>query len=344
MDYKEFFKNIKTGNLDNVYMVCGDEDYLLEKSIKLLKSDYKGNGFSDMNVNIFDTDSLDGRKVVESINMMPFMSDKKLVIIKSDNIFNKTNNEFKNIEEDIIKYIKNPLNSTIFIIVSKKIDKRTKIYKAFKKHSSVIELNKLDYKTLKTYVSNKINKEGKNIDIESLEFLLESFNYLNRDSKENLYGVNNELNKLIAYSNSINNKNINIEIIETILTLNIENDVFKLIDSLNNKNFKKSYERLNDLLNKGEPTLLIMVSIANHMKNLYKIKVLTEQGYSPKAIKEKTKLHPFVIKKGIVQSKNYSINNLTQNIDFILELDYKLKKGILEENLIPTLIIEKLCK
>ena len=63
--------------------------------------------------------------------------------------------------------------------------------------------------------------------------------------------------------------------------------------------------------------------------NLLTVKSLQNMNFQD--LKEKSGLHPFVIKKAVNQAKNFNLHELKRCITLCQELDIDLKKGKIDE-------------
>ena len=78
-----------------------------------------------------------------------------------------------------------------------------------------------------------------------------------------------------------------------------------------------------------------------HFRNLLLVKDYRSQGYDENQIKEKTKLHPFVIKKSVRQAERFSIQQLTAAMERLLLIEVELKSTTSSgEELLEQFVIE----
>ncbi|MDO5044261.1 MAG: DNA polymerase III subunit delta [Coriobacteriia bacterium] len=118
------------------YLIVGDDELRQQKALEKLKS-YIPEKAQDFDLNRFDaTEALDIDELSASLNAFPLMADKRLVIIEHGEKLSKE------IQEALIVYLKNPLETTILALASLKLAKNTRLYKAFQaiSASSIVEL------------------------------------------------------------------------------------------------------------------------------------------------------------------------------------------------------------
>ena len=134
------------------------------------------------------------------------------------------------------------------------------------------------------------------------------------------------------------------EIIDQLSHKKVENDIFKLIDYIGQKNSSDAMKILNDMLYEGESVFGIFSMIARQFKVIMQVRQLQIQGHSSKGIAERLKLHPFVVGKALKQTKNFSDEIIIDILNSILESDFKIKNGLVRDTLSIEMLISKYCK
>ena len=69
--------------------------------------------------------------------------------------------------------------------------------------------------------------------------------------------------------------------------------------------------------------------ISKHITNLILVKSMQDMEFNE--IKERTGLHPFVLRKALHQSKKFSQNELKEAAKLCQQLDIDLKRGRIDE-------------
>ena len=126
----ELKKNLKQGNLDNVYLVTGQEQVFIEdiqKSFKEIMTPEE----RDMNFSNFDLEEVSLADVINEAISAPFFGERRLVF--AQNPYFLTAERVKNAVDQntdlLLKYIQNPTPSTILVIFAtyEKLDARKKL-------------------------------------------------------------------------------------------------------------------------------------------------------------------------------------------------------------------------
>ena len=142
--------------------------------------------------------------------------------------------------------------------------------------------------------------------------------------------VINEIRKLIEFAGS--NGTITKEDVDKLSTKQMEAVIFDLTDRLGNKQVEKALEILDTLIYNKEPHQKILITLYNHFKKLYLLK-LYENESSNLDVVEVLGLKPnqtFLVskyKKQITYFNEKEINNI---INEFIDLDYKYKNGLMD--------------
>ena len=123
----------------------------------------------------------------------------------------------------------------------------------------------------------------------------------------------------------------------------LDSNIFDLTDNLGKKNIQKSLDILNDLLYQKEPIQKILITLYNHFKKLYIIK-LAERYKKDIAIALNLKPNQtFLINKYKTQSRYFSEDEIRNIIDEMINLDSSYKVGLIDVNIGLEAILCRYC-
>ena len=84
-------KEIQAGAVHPVYLLCGEEDYLIEESLKkMLGMLLDDPSTRDFNLDFFDGVTVSIRDVLSAVEVYPMMSDWRVVVVRESTVFQKT--------------------------------------------------------------------------------------------------------------------------------------------------------------------------------------------------------------------------------------------------------------
>ena len=343
MNYKDIINDIKNRNIKNTYLFYGKEYYLIENAIKEIKSSLN-DGMIDFNLDIIDGREIALDQLISSIETLPFMDDRKIVILKDFELLKGKKKNFSDEDEKYFtEYIDNiPQTTTLVFIVYGDIDKRKSLVKKISKNGIVFNCDKLSDMDLFKWVKKKFDNKNVLIDNAQIMYFIESTGYKDKNNEYTLSDIDNEIRKISSFAGS--DTKVTNEIIDRLSQKKIENDIFKLIDYIGDKNSQNAIKILNDMINEGESVLGIFAMINRQFKIVLQVKELLNKGLNNKAISDKLKLSLFIVNKSIKISRNFTESMIIDMLNYILESDYKIKKGLMRDTLAIEMLVSKYCQ
>lgn len=317
--------------LPNCLLLYGDEEYFMDYSVKYIKNKYIDKSYEDMNYAEFEKlDSL--KDFFEFADTFPFMSEKKLCLLKEAGFFTSTGSLDKKEEEKLLKYIDgNEDCITIFVIKDGKPDSRKKIVKKLKDNKAVFEFTRLNEGELTKYITDEFKKNSFKISMSDANYMANNTGYLDYESSVSLYHVNNEISKIMSHNNE--KKNITTSDLELLMVKSVESSIFRLVDCICENNKKKSFEILDEMLLNNTPEQFIIHMITRQYRMLYQYVILQKKGYTFNEIINKMKIKNFVASKLDKQSKNLKMETIEYYMRRFLEIDRKIKAGEIDSRI-----------
>lgn len=294
--------------MDN-YLILTNDKITLEDVISKIKNK---NNLTNDSVIRFDLQENTVDQVIEELNTYSFLVDKKIVVVSSTETILNDKKSIKD-EEKLLKYIDNINSLNSLILIASKIDERKKLVKSIKAKFIVVNNN------ISIIDKIKASLEDYNMDIKTINYLIK---YLNNDNER----IINELEKLKMYK--LDTKTITIDDINTISIKEFDENIFSLINAINDKNIKKAFEIYNDLIERGEEMLKIVISVTDHFRLLYTVKVLVNDKKSSDTITSMLGIHPYRVKLAIENSYKFSFEELKKYLKQLGNIDINIKTGV----------------
>lgn len=343
MDYKDIIKKMKDRNFEQMYLFYGREYYLIENALKVFKESLN-EGMIDFNL-----DTIDGKEtvldtIISSIETLPFMDDRKIVIIKDFELLKGKKKNFNDSDEKyFIDHLDNIPETTVLVFaVYGEIDKRKSLVKKISKNGVVYNCDKLSDMDLFKWVKKKFDSNNVIIDNSQVMYFIDQEGYRDKTSEKTLSDLENEIKKISSFVGKENT--VTKEVIDKLSQKKVENDIFKLIDYIGEKNSSNAIRILNDMIHEGESVLGIFAMIVKQFKVVMQVRQLQVEGYTTKVISEKIKVHPFVAGKALKQANNFSDDIIVDMLNYILESDYKIKNGLVRDTLAIEMLVTKYCQ
>lgn len=290
-----------------IYVFLGNEINIIKKKIDSLIDELKID-----NVIKYDYDSVSVDDILNEINYVDLFNEKKLLIVS-----NFTFKKMKDKEEKALSNYINHMNDNVIILkcIDEKLDNKKELIKLVNDKCKVIELKKMDYKTLHEYVTKIFSDNNKRITYNQIKNIL-SLCENDTDS------VLNEVNKLLLYK--MDSDTITDEDIENVISKNSEKEMFKLNDAVMAHNIPNMLESTKTLVSSGVDEVVIIDYLSKQFRTLYQIKVMSKDT-GIQTITSRLSLNPFVTKKMLDVVGKFSEEKLLNIIYKLSDADISIK-------------------
>ena len=299
----------------SIFLFHGPNNFQTYQKLKFWKEGFIKK-FGNDALEVIEGKELMQTDFLTNIQALPFLTEKRLIIIK-DFLQEKNKDEHKLIAENL----DNAHESCLVIFYeTSAVEKSNPVYKKISKIGEVHELHDLKPIEINRWIQEKAKAENINIDFSAS-------NYLNQHCGTNLWTLNNELQKLKSFCL---NEKVTQEAINALCTPSLSSSIFKLIDFIAEKNYKKALQSLEILHENNEDPIKIFFMIVRNFRILIQVLEMLQKGENQITITKKLNQHPFVIQKTIAQSRNFKIQEVQKIYEKLLEIDIKTKTGVIK--------------
>jgi len=326
LNYEDMLNLIKQENAYPIYLLYGEENYLKEDILKKLRHRLIDSAYRELNYKIFYGDKLSIKELITDLETLPLMSKNKLVVIKEAEKINQ------NDEKKLVNYfnklsLKN--NFSTLIIIYKEGRPNKELITAIKRIGVVANFSNADKAKLPLWIKSKFSQSNKKITKEAL-FYLQSI------VSSDLARLFNEIEKIDIFTK--NHKTIEKEDIMITIGGSESVNIFKVLDSIGDKDIKNAVEGLVKLNQSDLHYLSIFAMIYRQIKLIFQIKLLLESGFHSKEIEKELKLNYFVVEKIIKQSEKYTFKEICKSYELLNIADLEFKDSQKE----PKIVLEEL--
>ena len=326
MTVEDLEQELKQGNLNSLYLLYGEEEFLLDTCVKKIKKNF---GEMLLGINFIQIDEANIDTLISEIQTPAFGFNKKLIIAKKTGLFKKQKKgtiKDNSIDNKIAKYIDENIeiikDSIVIVFIEEEADNNS-LFKTIEKNGVVCNFEKLKPAVISTRLKAICNAYKVKIDSNTMQMFIETCG-------TNMQVLINEIRKLIEYAGengTITNDTINLLCIKELETV-----IFNLTDDLGKKNINSALDTLHDLLYNKEPIQKILITLYNHFKKIYITSLALE---SNKGIVESLNLKPnqmFLANKYKMQAGYFNKKTLRTILQELIDLDYNYKQGNIDIN------------
>jgi len=288
--------------------LTGPNSYLIQTELHKIRNDFVSK-FGDVGLEQLDGDEATAERLIEAVQSLAFLAPKKLVVLRNPS----THKSFTESIETILSGV--PETSDI-IIIEPKFDKRSSYYKVLKTKTEFKEYTELDRVKLNNWIVQYAKERKGQISLNDAHYLVERVG-------QNQQLLASEINKLLTFSQSIDQTNIDL-----LTDQAPQGSIFELLDAAFSGRQKRAislYRQQRAL--KTEPQQIIaMIAWQLHVLAL----VVTAGNRSSNEIAREAHLNPFVVQKTMHLAKNLSLVQVKGLVARALDLDIKLKSQTID--------------
>ncbi len=290
--------------MSSVITLNGENIFELEQALREYTNDFiKREG--DFSIERINAEDSEFSRLHDAIHGVPFLADKKLIILKGLSKNKKMLENFEHILTDV------PDSSEV-VLIEPKLDKRSAYYKYVKSKTDFRLYDRRNTQQLSGWLVSFAKAEGGTISTHDATYLIARVG-------ENQLVLKNEIQKLILFDERITEKTIDILTEQT-----PQSTIFNLLETAfagDRDQVFALYREQRDL--KVEPSQII----AMLTWQLYILSLLKTAGQrTPDQIAHEAKLNPYVIRKSLAIARRLTLSNVKQLIHDLVVVDTKLKR------------------
>ena len=316
---------------DLIYLFTGTSEVFIKNRMnRIIQS------FQKLEINIikYDMDSTSLSRVLEDIVTVPFLEDLKIIIIKNPKFLTKAQDSSKEDIKAFIKYLKNPIDTTILFIDATNcvIHQANEIYKTLRNVARIIDYPDPEEIEIKGWIVRSFDANNIDIKDDALNILM---SYIGDDQPR----LSQEIEKLTSYVGK--GGTIYAKDIKELVPKDISNEIYNLIKSIVNHDIDSTYQIYNNLASNTKDTLTIFSMIANKFRELISTYKLLKFGYSQSDIAKFYNVSNGKAYYIVQEAKSFQQDDLEK---YIAELDYQIKSGKLDKTIGLELLLLKMPK
>lgn len=331
LKYPDLISSLKQGKILPLYLFFGGEEFLIQEAIDLIISKVVDPGARDFNFNVLYGRDMSASEIVNLCQTLPFMSQKRLVIVKDLDALKAAD------LEELLPYLGDPSPSTCLVMVSNqgKYEKKA-VISAVEAHGAVTRFFPLLDRDIVSWIEGWAKARGLSLQRDAAQYLWQTIG-------NDLQKIGNELEKVEIYIKE--KKTVSFEDVKAVVGDFREYTSFDLVAAVGAKNRGKAFLILTRLLQEGEAALGLLGSIAWNFRRLLQAKAMEASGMGADDIMKK--LRPPVIFHQVAQfksqMKSYSLEELREVFAIMLETDKVLKSSGLSGKLVLERMILQVC-
>ena len=321
-------KTSKAKKYQPIYVIAGKDTPLVnDQCQKLLDQLIEP---QQRQTSLFNPDlaSISITEILDELRTLPFLADKRIVLLKNSDKFISKN------RETLEKYFDDPCGTGILILTANSFPSNTKLAKKLKKIGKLISISE----TKAWQIPDKLTKYArdvydKNLTTQAAEFLIE----ISSDQLSQLYG---EIDKLAIFAND--QKQITIKHIESLIGHNRLFNVFNVIDACLTGNTAQAIDKLRRMFEADKTTEYKFIgAFAFHFRRMFNAKAMLDKGYSQSDVVSRLRI--WGNKNALfAQLRKVTLKQVADGLKQLCETDYAIKTGQTKPKIAAEQLVYKL--
>lgn len=317
LDYTQEVKKLKSEGPKRLYLLRGEEDYLREQFLSVLKTVCLPDGEDDFSYKRLDGEELEYSQFEGAVDSLPFMTERTFVEVRNADVNKLKDGElFLKLLGDIPDYC-----TVAFILdADYELDRRLKFTKGFVELAYDMSFSTQSRSLLFNWISRRFAAAGKRIDFEAVERLI----FVSGSLMNQLIP---EIEKIAAYTKG---DCVTCAEVDAVAHHIPEADVFAMTGHVAKKEYNIAAGMLSELIsgNDDNEPIMILALLGAQMRKLYAAKLALEEGLGIQYVMSTCNMRFESFARQLVeQSRAFSFSQLRRAIELCAEADYKMKSS-----------------
>lgn len=318
--YYTLERALKAGPPARVYMLRGDEDYLRDQYLGVLRDMCVPEGLDSFNYRRINGPKLDLRELSEAVESMPFMGERTLIEVRDFDV-NKTSDydgaAFAALLADI------PAWATLVFIFAPEYapDGRIGPVKAIRKYGVDAQFMPQEGDQLIRWVLKHFDQEGKQCPRDVAEHLLYVCGSL----------MNTLLPEIVKIAGVAKGESITKQDIDAVAERRPDTKVYEMTDMIGEHDYDRAARKLAELLDdKSQSAAGLLYMISEQMRRLYCAKLAPRGAASRSYMLEcfpELASRSFLIPKLLQTANRYSLPRLSRAVALCAECEFSMRNG-----------------
>lgn len=318
IESQKFYKDLESGLVQPLYLIIGEEPFLLKQAYNFLKGTLLEAHDLDFNFQVFHGGDLDIEALRDSLQMLPMMAARRFVVLKEAE-------EMKDSDwEALAPFFAKPVESTVFALFASRLDKRKKSIKALYETGAVLEFKKPFENQIPSWIRYIAQ-------IHQIEIEDEAIHEIHRRVGSHLLEIESALRNLKDFVGE--QRRLTLLDVESALSRTREESVFDLVASLGHGDRVKSLELLVSLMDQGQNEIGLISLLARHFRLLFQLKRHQAQGLHGARLAQALQVPPYFLNQYLEQSRVWSEAQIEQIFLILSETDRALKSSPLSAHI-----------
>ncbi|HOZ46823.1 MAG TPA: DNA polymerase III subunit delta [Candidatus Hydrogenedentes bacterium] len=295
------------------------EPVLAERAIERLVARFVEPSMKDLVYGSFYADEADAADIVLEAQTLPFLAERRVILVRNAEHYSS-----ESAAGPMLAYVQKPCDTTILMLVSSQVDKRTKFYKACEASGVIVECPALNEREVVEWVRAAVGALGKTIGYGAVQELIGR-------AGTHLSDVENAIHVVAGYVGDA--PTISDEDVVAACADVAEEEIWALTDAIAASETSDALRALHKLLDLGKHEDEIMGTINWLLKSAYAVAV---------ANKGQPSVSSFVARKVEPLARKLGVSKLRDAFALCTDTHFMLRTTSVDSTLALELLVVKL--
>lgn len=323
MKWNEFFSEVSQGDIRQVYLFTGAEDFVKREALQKLRDAILPAGLEALNETVME--GVTAERIVEAAETLPMMCDRRLVVVRdwAPLMNGKSNDEEAEVKR-ILDWIsvKND-GCTLVFYMRENVNSQKKLVATLTERGFTVNFDQLTDSEIARWVASRLKPYRKKMSVSVVQQLVFT-------AGRELTRLDGELSKLVAYSGE--RAAIDEADIEAVVSPSLEYGAFDMLNHLFDGDAPGAYRLLELMLERGSNRIAIIASIARQLRGMSFMAIASESGHSSAETGKQLGLNQYAARIMAQNARRYSATALEEMYIAAIETDYAIKSGQLRDS------------
>ncbi len=324
LSIEDLHRSVKQGSIAPCYLFAGPEQFTADEAVTMLRDALIPEDQRSFNYDVLYGYEVQSQEVVALASSYPMMGEKRMVVVKE---FDKLKNP-----DGVTSYVKNPLDSTVLILISESSDNRKNPYRLFNE-TNTLACKPIYDNQVPQWVAKRVKRYKKTITAEAAAMLAVY-------TGTSLRQVSNELDKLDIYT--IDRKEITIDDVNAVVGVTKAFNIFELYKAIGKKDAANAVNILDRMLERGESPTMIVTMLTRLFTQITMLADLHAKNLSRQKIAQELKIHPFFMDEYYEYLNHHPPESISDRFRSLLEADTSLKMTGKDPGLVLSILLYRL--
>ncbi len=327
LSYKEVSLAIKEERIKPVYLLWGEEAFLIADLIKRLKQALLDPAATELDFSLYDAEGYPSRidwiQLRNVLSTPPFLSKKRVILVKNSGLFKGSVNLSEEQNSAMEACLSHQATWACLVFKEDKVDKRVKkLLKLIEEHGAMVELGRMDAAGLLGWIAASLKRFEIRISKMAADSLIDRCEF-------DMYRLSNELSKLRLYAESQGLHEIGQKEIELIASPDLRGGIFDLTAAFAEGNSAKALRLYRNLRQNREAGTFILFMLARHIRQLACARSAKQEA----VLSPFLKISPYGLRRLFSQGRRFSDAQLAEMYALCKERDRLIKWGRMDEEI-----------